>query len=636
MTDSSKTKIELLSPARDLPTGIEAINCGADAVYIGAEAFGARHAAGNSVEDIAILVKHAHLYGAKVYVTVNTILFDNELDKVRALVLRLKDAGVDALITQDTAILNMDLPIQLHASTQMGVSSSEKVRQLGEWGFRQVVLARELGIKEIAKIHRENPEVKLEAFVHGALCVSYSGRCYASWHCFKRSANRGECAQFCRMTFDLEDESGHKILQNKYLLSMKDMNRANYLEKMMDAGVCSFKIEGRLKDTAYVKNTTAFYRQQIDTILRRRSKDYVRSSFGQSRIAFVPDVYKSFNRGFTPYLIEGRQDGLVSIKTPKVVGEKVGYVKDIRHGYILVGGGSTFHNGDGLCFFTRDGVLKGFRANRVEDNKIFPFGDISGIEVRTTIFRNHDSDFEASLAKPAAPRVIHINITFSDTPQGFSLSAKDEMGRETVVNFDAGKQIARTAQKDSIKAELSKCGGTPFIVDNVEISFDKEYFIPKSFLSKWRRILIEKLLETSAITPSAPVKTDRNNTVRSRTFNSPISIGDSSFIPFTANVSNSLAREFYLSKGAKSIEQAYEIHEPEGRVAIMTCKYCLRYAFGQCLKNKKCPDTIPLTTKLPAHLFLRFSGGEGQPQGLERFPLEFDCRKCQMQVMKEK
>lgn len=653
MTESLfPTQIELLSPARDLKTGIEAINCGADAVYIGAEAFGARHAAGNSVEDIALLVKHAHIYGAKVYVTVNTILFDNELEKVKEMVLKLKAAGVDALITQDTALISMALPIPLHASTQMDVSSSQKVRQLRDWGFQQVVLARELGLSEIAKIHRDNPEVKLEAFIHGALCVSYSGRCYASWHCFKRSANRGECAQFCRLAFDLEDADGHALIHNRHLLSLKDMNRHDYLEKMMDAGVCSFKIEGRLKDAAYVKNVTAFYRQQIDTILRRRKGDYVRSSFGQSHIPFSPDVRKSFNRGFTPYFIDGRQDGLVNIHTPKVVGEKVGTVKEIRRGFIVVAGCSTFHNGDGLCFFTHEGVLKGFRVNRVDNNKIFPFGDTKGLELRATLYRNHDTNFEDTLSRPVPTRTIPISITLSAVPQGFLLAATKSVFhsyteqdlRLTVEGesqpeypsannrcellFDAEKQVARTPQVATIESELRKTGGTPFTVEDVCVRFDKDYFIPKSILSKWRRMLLDKMTEKCL--------TDEDNLGTSTKVAPTETIPPASSIPFTANISNSLAKDFYLHKGTATIAPAFELHEPEGRVAIMTCKYCLRYAFGQCLKNKKCPDAIPLSHKLPRQLYLRINGAESNMKSSERFPLEFDCSKCQMKVMKEK
>lgn len=632
------TEIELLSPARDVTTGLQAIDCGADAVYIGADAFGARHAATNSVEDIGILTRKAHLYGARVYVTINTILFDNELDSVRDLVLRLKAVGVDALITQDTALINMDLPLPLHASTQMDVSTSEKVRQLGDWGFQQVVLARELGIKDIARIHRETPHIKLEAFIHGALCVSYSGRCYASWHCFQRSANRGECSQFCRLAFDLEDEEGHTLLRNKHLLSLRDMNRSDYLEKMMDAGVSSFKIEGRLKDAAYVKNATAYYRAQIDAILRRRKGEYVRSSFGQSHVTFTPDLSKSFNRGFTPYFIEGRRDSLVCIHTPKAIGEKVGHVKEIRHGYILVGGYSTFHNGDGLCFFTREGTLKGFRVNRADNNKIFPFGDISGLTPKAALYRNHDSAFEAELSKPVALRSIHIVITLISTQQGFSLCAKDEIGREVSIEIDADKQIAHTPQRAAIETEMKKSGGTPFIVDNVVIKFQNDYFIPKSFLSKWRRQLLDKLVQaaTSEFTNDSASVSDTHSALKPPLDPTTTAVPHITDIPFTANVSNSAARDFYLRQGAQTIQPAYEISEPEGRVAIMTCKYCLRYAFGQCLKKKECPDPIPFDKELPKQLFLRMTGADGHTKNSERFPLEFHCKECHMLVMKEK
>ena len=364
--------IELLAPARTADIGIEAINCGADAVYIGAEAFGARHAAGNSMEDIARLCTHAHHYGARVYVTVNTILYDSELTQVRTLVNRLHAVGVDALIVQDTALLLMDLPLPLHASTQMDIRSADKVRQLCDWGFSQAVLARELGLKDIAAIHKACPEMTLEAFVHGALCVSYSGRCYASQHCFGRSANRGECAQFCRLAFDLQDAKGRAIVSNKHLLSLKDMNRSRNLEQMLDAGIQSLKIEGRLKDIAYVKNTTAYYSRLLNNIIRRRPLDYRRASVGQCHVAFEPNIDKTFNRGFTDYFLHGRTEEVASINTPKAMGEPVGQVKEVRNGFILVGGTSSFHNGDGISYFTPDGTLHGFRVNRADNNRLYP------------------------------------------------------------------------------------------------------------------------------------------------------------------------------------------------------------------------------------------------------------------------
>lgn len=626
--------IELLSPARDLKTGLEALACGADAIYIGAEAFGARQAAGNSVEDISKLTQSAHAYGAKVYVTINTILFDSELQRAYSLILQLKNAGVDALITQDTALLSMHLPLPLHASTQMDVSTSEKVRELGSWGFEQVVLARELGIAEIRKIHIENPGIRLEAFIHGALCVSYSGRCYASYHCFRRSANRGECAQFCRLAFDLEDAQGRTLVGHKHLLSLKDMNRAAYIEKMMDSGVSSFKIEGRLKDIAYVKNTTAYYRSIIDKILKRRNKDYRRSSYGESHLNFSPDILKTFNRGFTSYFIEGREDNPARISTPKVVGEKVGHVKEIRRNYFIVGGTGSFHNGDGLCFFNENGDLRGFRVNRVDNNKIFPFGTINDLRPKMPVYRNHDSLYEREIEKPTPMRTISVSIIITETEEGFCLSAEDETGRQARLCASLNKEQARTPQHEMLREELMKSGGTPFAVSSVEIRFTENYFIPKSVTSQWRRTLLGDLL-TQPIPAENPLSAAANRTPAASSLKEK-------HIDFSANVSNSLARRFYLDRGAASVDPAYEIHEPEGRVAIMTCKHCIRYIFGQCLKHRKCPDSIDLPFSLPKDLFLRPSGEETphKPNNFrgtrpERFPLEFDCRQCRMLVMKE-
>ena len=353
------TSIELLSPARNLECGIAAVDHGADAVYIGAARFGSRASAGNSVQDIARLCAYAHPFGVKVYVTVNTILYDEELQDTQELIWELYRAGADALIVQDMSLLRMDLPpIPLHASTQMDNRTPDKVRALRDLGYEQVVLARELSLSEIRAIHEAVPDVFLEAFVHGALCVSYSGRCYASEFCFGRSANRGECAQFCRLPFTLEDSNGEPVVEDKYLLSLRDMNRSRYLEEMMDAGVRSLKIEGRLKSVSYVKNITAYYRQRIDAILHRRP-EYMRSSAGKEEFFFTPDPERSFSRGFTDYFLHGRTDDLASPDTPKSRGQLAGRVKEVRCGCVIVAGTTPFCNGDGLCFLDGQGKLQG-------------------------------------------------------------------------------------------------------------------------------------------------------------------------------------------------------------------------------------------------------------------------------------
>ena len=359
-------KIELLAPARNLECGIEAINHGADAVYIGAPKFGARAAAVNSLEDIAALVEYAHLYNVRIYVTVNTILKEEELKETEEMIRELYRIGVDALIVQDMAIAKLELPpIPLHASTQMDNRTVDKVRFLRDAGFRQVVLARELSLREIGKIHEACPDIPLEVFVHGALCVSYSGQCYVSQACFGRSANRGECAQFCRLPFSLVDAEGKMIAKDKHLLSLKDLNQSEELEALLDAGASSLKIEGRLKDVSYVKNVTAAYRQKLDAIFARR-KEYTRASSGKCRFDFKPQLDKSFSRGFTHYFLHGRSKDIFSFDTPKSLGEEMGTMKESRGNYLTVAGVKSFSNGDGVCYLDEQGRLQGFRINRVD------------------------------------------------------------------------------------------------------------------------------------------------------------------------------------------------------------------------------------------------------------------------------
>ena len=382
-------KIELLAPAKNLECGIAAVDHGADAIYIGAPRFGARAAAGNSLEDIAELVRYAHVYNVRIYVTVNTILKDEELKDTEKMIWDLYRAGVDALIVQDMGLLELNLPpIPLHASTQMDNRTPQKVRFLAEAGFRQVVLARELSLVEIGNIHHACPDVPLEVFVHGALCVSYSGQCYVSQACFGRSANRGECAQFCRLAFYMVDADGKSIVRNKHLLSLKDLNQSEELEQLLDAGASSLKIEGRLKDVSYVKNVTAYYRQKLDSVFKRR-KEYIRASSGKVKLEFKPQLDKSFSRGFTNYFLFDRNKDIFSFDTPKSLGEEMGTVKEIRGNYLTVAGIKSFNNGDGVCFLDQTGKLQGFRINRVENNKLFP-QEMPRIKPRTILYRNFD------------------------------------------------------------------------------------------------------------------------------------------------------------------------------------------------------------------------------------------------------
>ena len=606
--------LELLSPAKNLECGMEAIKHGADAVYIGAGRFGARQAAGNSVDDIARLAAFAHFYGAKVYVTVNTILKDSELADAEKLIWQLYEAGADALLVQDMAVLRMKLPpIALHASTQCDVRSADKVRFLADCGFTRVVLARELSLKEIAAIHETCPDVELECFVHGALCVSYSGQCYASQYCFGRSANRGECAQFCRLKFDLLDADENIVIKGKHLLSLRDMNRMDYLEELADAGVCSFKIEGRLKDVQYVKNVTAAYSQAIEKLLKRRA-DLYRASAGHSVPAFTPDVSRSFNRGFTDYFLHGRTTDIYSFGTPKSIGEKMGAVKEVGRGWLTVAGFKAFHNGDGLCFMNREGELEGYRVNRVENSRIFLFlegGDMPQVKPGTVVYRNFDLEFEKTLSKESAVRKINVDILFEETPQGYRVTFTSEDGLEASVESEWKKEDARTPQEANIKTQLSKLGGTRFEAANIDIRLDGERFIPSSLLSDMRRNVAETLEAMRMESYLRPVP----GTAKNPSASYPVSA-----LTYLGNVMNAQARTFYADHGVRKIDDAFEKVQPE-QATVMFCRHCIRYALGLCPKHGKSPNAPQVSEPLS----LRSADGR-------RFTLKFDCAHCIMQI----
>ena len=480
--------IELLSPAKDLNCGMEAINHGADAVYIGAPKFGARAAAGNSLEDIRELCDYAHLYGARIYVTLNTILKEEELEEAERMIWDLWHAGTDALIVQDMGITRLNLPpIPLHASTQTDNRTPEKVRFLQAAGFTQVVLARELSLNEIRRI-AEATTVPLEVFVHGALCVSYSGQCYLSAALSGRSANRGECAQYCRLPYTMVDATGAEIVTHKHLLSLKDMNRSGQLEALLDAGVSSLKIEGRLKDVDYVKNITAYYRKKLDAVLSRRP-EYRRASAGRSTYTFEPVAEKSFNRGFTPFLLEGRTADITAFNTPKSLGEPVGTVKEIKGNSFTVAGLKQLNNGDGLVFFNRKGELEGFRVNRVEANRVFPL-DMPQLAPKTPLYRNFDQVFDKLLAKPSAERRLSVKIEFLDNPFGFTLCMEDETGARIMLAEPFAKELARREQQDNIRTQLSKLGNTPFEASEVVVGLSENWFpllcSPICAVEEWR------------------------------------------------------------------------------------------------------------------------------------------------------
>lgn len=601
--------IELLSPAKNLECGLAAVDHGADAVYIGAPRFGARAAAGNSPEDIARLVEYAHVYGVRIYVTVNTILKDEELAETERLIHDLYRIGVDALIVQDMGITRLHLPpIPLHASTQMDNRTPEKVRFLAEAGFRQVVLARELSLQEIRHIHEACPQTLLEVFVHGALCVSYSGQCYASQACFGRSANRGECAQFCRLPFSLVDADGKTMVRDKHLLSLKDLNQSDRLEQLLDAGASSLKIEGRLKDVAYVKNVTAAYRLRLDEILSRRP-EYVRSSSGSSRYTFIPQLDKSFSRGFTHYFLQGRGEDIASFDTPKSLGEEMGTLKEQRGHSFTVAGVKSFHNGDGICYLDGQGRLQGFRVNRVEDNRIFPAGEVPRIPPRTRLYRNFDQEFEKLLARKSAERKIALRWALWETPQGFALSAEDEDGNRAARSFDYPKELARSPQDANLRAQLGKLGNTPFeAVGEMDIRLADNWFLPASVVTDWRRQVVDCLLQVRRI------RYRRELQVWKPTAHAfPLAS-----LTYLGNVMNGEARRFYLEHGVATVAPAYEAQAvPEA--VLMFCRHCLRYSMGWCptFQKKRSPYREPY--------YLVSSDGR-------RFHLSFDCKNCQMKV----
>lgn len=602
--------IELLAPAKNLECGIEAINHGADAVYIGAPRFGARAAAGNSLADIEALVQYAHLYNVRIYVTVNTILRDDELKETEALIWDLYRVGVDALIVQDMGLTQLNLPpIPLHASTQMDNRTVEKVRFLADAGFRQVVLARELSVNEISRIHAACPDTLLEVFIHGALCVSYSGQCYVSEACFGRSANRGECAQFCRLQFDMTDADGKVIEKGKHLLSLKDMNQSDNLEELLDAGASSLKIEGRLKDVSYVKNVTAYYRQKLDALFKRR-KEYVRASSGSVNLAFRPQLDKSFSRGFTDYFAHGRNPGIFSFNTPKSLGEEVGTVKEIRGNYLTVAGVKAFSNGDGLCYLDAQGRLQGFRVNRVENNKLFP-QEMPRIKLKTVLYRNFDQEFDRIMQKKSAERKLTVDVSLAENNFGFTLTMCDEDGNSVSMALSKDKELARTPQHDNLINQLGKLGSTPFVPRNIEVDLSENWFIPSSELAELRRATVEKLLALRRINYHRELwrmpETEHPYPQKELTY--------------LGNVMNKEAAAFYQKHEVERIAPAFEVERPEG-ATLMFCKHCLRYSMGWCPVHHK----VKSPYREPYYLV----SGDGK-----KFRLQFDCKNCQMKVYSE-
>ena len=582
-------KIELLSPAKDVEVGIAAINHGADAVYIGGPDFGAREKASNSIEDIERLCRHAALYDAKVYVTLNTLLYERELERARRIAHDCWNAGVDALIVQDMQLLQLDLPpIPLHASTQCDNLTVEKVQQLEQMGFEQVVLGRELSLKQIREI-REKTTVPLEFFVHGALCVSHSGQCYLSQYIGNRSANRGACAQPCRLPWDLLDENGKVLIKNRHLLCLKDLNNSAHLEELIDAGITSFKIEGRLKDADYVKNVTAYYRQKLDEIISRRT-DLEQASRGHCSYTFEVNPEKSFNRGFTDYFINGRQKGIGSPFTPKSMGEYIGEVSWCNPLRMEIDTDKTLHNGDGLCFLNQDNELVGLRADVVNIGKDGvhtvstnrPHGAFRGAK----IYRNLDLEWQKQVEASTGNRKIDINLTLSETETGYELSAQlpsDQLTTSiapqlSIINcqLSIDKITANNPEKatENIRKKALQWGDTVFNPVNLELKFNEPRLIPASVIGEMKRDLVAKLMDEL-------IENHRNN------------------------------RPCRDEKSCVSTK----VDPDEIPAALMTCHHCIRYANGMCSKE---------TGQKATPLFIR--------NGANTFRLEFDCRNCLMTV----
>ena len=601
-------KIELLMPAKNLLCGVEAVNHGADAVYIGASLFGARVAAGNTMEDIRQLVDYAHLYSAKVYVTVNTILNNRELEQARELIEQCYQSEVDAVIIQDVGLLELDLPpIALHASTQMNNTTPEKVQFLQQQGISRVVLARELSLKQISEIHTQT-DVELEAFVHGSLCVSYSGQCYMSQYTSGRSANRGSCAQCCRLPYRLVDKNGEMLLENKHLLSLKDLDRSAYLQEMIEAGVSSFKVEGRLKDLDYIKNIASYYRKKLDAILSSDTNNHEKTSAGKTCFFFDPNPKKTFSRGNIDYFLKERQPEMVQQYTPKSIGEYIGKVEEVREYCFVFSGKETLNNGDGLCLVDAQDDFIGFRVNRAEGNVVYP-SQMPMLKKGLDLYRNHNHEFQKLLSRKTAERKIGLDVCMEETPKGFLLTLTDERGISISYEMESEKILSEN-QRDvlgEIQEQFSKLGNTIFELKNIKIDLSQSWFIPRSQLTQWRRVSVESLLEK--IKQSYRVSVRKEKAGKSDLFHLKN-------LDYTYNIMNDFAEKFYRKQGANSVQPAFEqlcVRD----AALMTCKYCIKYELGYCPKqNKENPSDFEEPFFLEHNDF--------------RFSLEFDCQQCLM------
>ncbi len=608
--------LELLAPARDLATGIRAIDVGADAVYIGGPSHGARATASNTVDDIRRLCEYAHKFRARVYVTLNTLIYDNELTEVEREVAALYRAGVDALIVQDMGLLRMSLPpIALHASTQCDTRTVDKAVFLAECGFTQIVLPREFTLDEIRQV-AARVDVSLEAFVHGALCVCYSGDCRASLVSGGRSANRGECAQICRLPYDLTDKNVAVIMSHRHLLSLRDLNRVSQLEAMADAGISSFKIEGRLKNISYVTNVVAAYSAALDALCHSRPNDYCRRSKGISAPTFVPDLNRTFNRQYTSYFLTQRQPGkgmLSSSLTPKFMGMPVGKVINTRHKTITIKTGEALHNGDGITWFDSKGDFCGVRINRADGTTLFVAREVN-VAPGTTLYRNFDKQYEDMLASLSMRRILPVDITLRPIAGGITVDIRDKarnLYTSASIDCDTSQQ-AKTSQYEARHGVFSKLGDTFYTLDTFEDRLG-DIFIPKSILTDLKRKALESLEQAALATYPYECRRPENHSATLWSEN----------LTFHDNVANRLASEFYRSHGAQTIEPAMETAIPDNGsdVHVMTTRYCLRRELGACLKT-------PTARRLPSPLYLRPCGADT----VRTMRIDFDCVNCQMLI----
>ncbi|MBI2746947.1 MAG: U32 family peptidase [Burkholderiales bacterium] len=626
-------QLELLSPARTADIGIEAINHGADAIYIGGPSFGARSSADNSVQDIARLVQHAHRYNSRIFVTLNTILRDDELEPARKLAWQFFDAGVDALIIQDMGLLEIDLPpIQLHASTQTDIRTPEKARFLQDAGLSQIVLARELTLQQIQAIRAQMDPARctLEFFVHGALCVAYSGQCYISHAHTGRSANRGDCSQACRLPYQVQDSQGRFVAHDKHVLSMKDNNQSANLAALVDAGIRSFKIEGRYKDLAYVKNITAHYRKLFDELLEARP-ELARASSGRTTFSFTPDPDQNFNREFTDYFVQGRKEDIGAFDTPKNPGRHLGYVSKVGPDFVeltVSEPGTVLHNGDGLCYYDLQKELVGLAINRAEPAgplsvdqwRVYPKDPMAGfkdLRKGTELNRNRDMNWVRLMEKKSSERRIGVWAKLQETATGFALELMDEDGHTGHASVAAAREPARNAAQAeaTLREQLGRFGATIFEPIAITLDLVQAWFIPASTLNALRRDAVAAL---EAARAAAYVRPPRARPVE------PPAPYPEDTLSYLANVFNEKARDFYAKHGVKVIAAAYESHEEEGEVSLMITKHCVRFSLSLCPKQAKGVTGVQGTVRAEPLTLIN---------GKEKLTLRFDCKPCEMHVV---